>query len=265
MWVCRKDAAREACRLTCASLAGMVRGMNIREHSVRRVPRLAAALLLWQGTLCAMLAAGEAERPAQWAKPLSLPGLPNLHQVDEGLYRGAQPTAEGMQGLQKLGVKTVICLRSLHAEREEKDPSGLTVVHIPMTPLHVSDALVVRFLKVATDKERRPVFVHCRQGADRTGVMCAAYRIAVQGWTKDEAVREMTEGGFGHHAVFDNLTEYLREANFEKIRREAGLSPPDKKAEKKEPQMNADRTRRRGSHAEDAEGAEEAERMGKRP
>ena len=79
------------------------------------------------------------------------------------------------------------------------------------------------FLQIATNKKRTPVLVHCLHGADRTGTMCAVYRIAVQGWTKDEAIREMTEGGFNFHSVFDNLPEWIRELDIESIRRDAGI------------------------------------------
>ncbi len=53
--------------------------------------------------------------------------------------------------------------------------------------------------------------------------MCALYRIAVQGWTKEEAIREMTAGGYGFHEVFDNLPEWIEELDIESIEREAGL------------------------------------------
>jgi protein tyrosine/serine phosphatase len=49
---------------------------------------------------------------------------------------------------------------------------------------------VVKFLQIVTDPEKVPVFVHCQHGADRTGVMAASYRIIVQGWSKDQALRK---------------------------------------------------------------------------
>ncbi len=47
--------------------------------------------------------------------------------------------------------------------------------------------------------------VHCQRGADRAGTMCVLYCVAVQGWTKEEAIREMTEGGFGFYEIWKNL------------------------------------------------------------
>jgi protein tyrosine/serine phosphatase len=154
----------------------------------------------------------------KWAERIVLPGLPNLHKVSDDLYRGAQPTAEGIRQLKKLGIKTVINLRSLHSDRNEMKGAGLTYEHIRMTTWNVEDGDVIRFLGIVTDSSRTPAFVHCQQGADRTGTMCAIYRIVVEGWSKDEAIEEMTKGGFGHHSIWQNLTNYIRNLDVEKIK-----------------------------------------------
>jgi hypothetical protein len=54
--------------------------------------------------------------------------------------------------------------------------------------------------------------------------MCAIYRIAVQGWSKDEAIEEMTKGGFSYHSFWRNLPDYVRKIDIEEIKRAAGLS-----------------------------------------
>jgi len=167
------------------------------------------------------------ERPPLWAVPVERTGLPNLHRVSDGLYRGAQPTAEGFRALKEMGVRTVVNLRSFHSDRDEVRDAGLAYAHITMKAWHPEDKEVVRFLRIATDPARTPVFVHCQHGADRTGVMCAIYRVAVQGWPADEAVDEMSEGGFGHHRIWANLRRYVRELDLEQIKRRAGLAEQD--------------------------------------
>ena len=47
--------------------------------------------------------------------------------------------------------------------------------------------------------------------------------MAVQGWSKDEANKEMTDGGFGFYAIWQNLVTYLRKLDIERLRRQAGL------------------------------------------
>ena len=75
-----------------------------------------------------------------------------------------------------------------------------------------------------TETNRAPVFVHCQHGSARTGTMCAIYRVAVGGWTKEEAIWEMTEGGFGFHPEWKNLVRYVRHLDIERIRKLGGLA-----------------------------------------
>jgi tyrosine-protein phosphatase SIW14 len=161
----------------------------------------------------------------KWAKHIELPGLPNFHKVSDDLYRGAQPTAEGMKQLEKMGIKTVINLRTVHSDRDEMKDTGLSYEHIIMSTWNVENKDVVRFLQIVTDPNRTPVFVHCQYGADRTGTMCAIYRIVIQGWSKEEAIEEMTKSGFGYHSIWQNLPNYVRNINVQEIKQEASSNP----------------------------------------
>ena len=162
-------------------------------------------------------------RPAQWAQPVALKGVPNLHKVSDRLYRSAQPTAEGMKNLKGMGIETIVSLRSFHSDRDEIGYTGLAYEHIYMKAWHPEEKEVVRFLQIVTNPGRMPVLVHCQHGADRTGTMCAVYRVAVQGWTKDEAIKEMLDGGFGFHGTWANLASWINKLDIEKIRKEAGF------------------------------------------
>jgi protein tyrosine phosphatase (PTP) superfamily phosphohydrolase (DUF442 family) len=163
------------------------------------------------------------EAQEKWAKHIELPGLPNLHKVSDDLYRGAQPTAEGMKQLVKMGIKTVINLRSKHSDRSEMKGTALSYEHINVTSWNLEDEDVIRFLQIVTDPNRTPVFVHCQHGADRTGTMCAVYRIIIQGWSKDEAIEEMTKGGFGYHSIWQNLLDYIRNLDIYTLKHATGL------------------------------------------
>ncbi len=172
----------------------------------------------------ACCAAGCGPRPESWAEPLERPGLPNLHRVSKTLYRSAQPRAAGFAEMKKLGVRTVINLRTSDSDREHIAGTKMAYERIPFRSRPMKDEHVIRFLKLVTDAKRQPVLVHCRAGADRTGVMCAVYRVVVQGWSKPDAIREMTRGGYHFHGLlFRNLVHYIRELDVEEIRRRAGL------------------------------------------
>jgi protein tyrosine/serine phosphatase len=171
----------------------------------------------------------ETNRPAQWAKPIQVNGLPNLHEVAPGLYRSAQPTAEGFKEMQKLGIRTVINLRAFHSDDDElKDAglakeAGIALIRIKINTWSAENEDVIQFLKLIADKSKAAILFHCQHGADRTGTMCAVYRIVAQGWTKDDAIKEMTEGGYGFHSVWTNLITLIRNLDVDAIKKKAGM------------------------------------------
>ena len=77
--------------------------------------------------------------------------------------------------------------------------------------MHAEDEDVVTFLRIITQPGNQPIFIHCQHGSDRTGMMCAIYRIAQQHWTNAEALREMTTGGYGFHPIWKDIATFVRE------------------------------------------------------
>jgi protein tyrosine phosphatase (PTP) superfamily phosphohydrolase (DUF442 family) len=190
--------------------------------------RVVAAALAWFLLASPVSATAEVPvdaRPASWAQPLQETGFPNLFKVSDTLYRSAQPTDEALRNVKNLGIVTVVNLRAFHSDRDELDPA-LGYEHIDMKTWHPEREDAVRFLAIVTDPNRTPVLLHCKHGSDRTGAMTAIYRVAVQGWTKGEAIREMTEGGYGFHKVWGNLPDWIQELDIDSIREEAGIPPP---------------------------------------
>lgn len=165
------------------------------------------------------------DRPARWAQPLVRPGLPNLHKVTDALYRGAQPEKEGFAELEALGIKTVVNLRAFHSDRDNLKNTRLAGEEISFKTWHPEEEDVLQFLRICSNTNNAPIFVHCQHGADRTGTMCAIYRIAFCGWTKEEAIQEMTRGGFGFHGVWQNLVEYLDKLDVQALRRKLDAAP----------------------------------------
>ena len=158
-----------------------------------------------------------------WARKMSKPGLKNLHQVSPTLYRGAQPTAQGMRELEAMGVRTIVNLRAFSSDRGEAKGTKLVREEMSFKTWHPEDKDVIRFLKIVANTNRLPVFVHCQHGSDRTGTMVAIYRVAIEGWSKEEAIAEMTRGDFGFHKMWQNLVRYLRGLDIAAMKRRAGL------------------------------------------
>jgi protein tyrosine phosphatase (PTP) superfamily phosphohydrolase (DUF442 family) len=149
-------------------------------------------------------------RPEKWAKPVECAGVPNLHKINDSLYRSAQPTAEGMTNLVALGIKTVVNLRDNHSDEDEIGALPLKMRRIEIFTANMKEEYVDRFLSIVADTNATPVLVHCQHGADRTGTMCAMYRIMCEGWNVEDAIDEMQNGGYGYHSIWSNLPRFIR-------------------------------------------------------
>jgi len=123
------------------------------------------------------------------------PSIPNFHQVDANLYRGAQPAPQEFKSLARLGIKTVLDLRPeedhVRAEQKVVEAAGMRYISLPMNGLLApTDQQITRALAIIQDSGSGPVFVHCRRGADRTGTVVACYRIAHDQWANEKALEE---------------------------------------------------------------------------
>ena len=165
----------------------------------------------------------QTHRPTHWAKPVDVNGVPNFHKVSDTLYRSAQPTREGMKNIRAMGIETIVNLRSFHSDRDEIGDTGLAYEHIYMKAWNPEEEEAVRFLQIVINPKRGPVLVHCQHGADRTGTMCVLYRVAVQGWSKEEAVKEMIQGEYGFHGIWQNLVAWISGVDVEGIKKKAGI------------------------------------------
>src|SRR5689334_6645479 len=84
--------------------------------------------------------------------------LPNFHQVNERLYRGAQPGSDGLKKLAQLGIKTIVNLRGADentlAEQNEAAATGLRYFGVPMGGLsRPTDEQVKRVLAIIDDQQ----------------------------------------------------------------------------------------------------------------
>jgi protein tyrosine phosphatase (PTP) superfamily phosphohydrolase (DUF442 family) len=170
------------------------------------------------------VALGGELRPAVWAAPVAGTGVTNLYRVEADLYRSAQPDGAGFRELAALGVKTVLDLKGGDGDGDSAREVSLKLLHVPMTAFGLRNDRVLEALRILSDPSNRPLVVHCQQGADRTGALMALYRVVVQGWSKEDAIREMDEGGYHHSSLFSNLDRYVRAANVEALRKQLGIS-----------------------------------------
>ena len=146
------------------------------------------------------------------ARRLTVVGVSNFGEVTPHLYRGGQPKGTGYQHLKQMEIDIVVDLRlsGEDTEKQNVNKAGMRYVAIPWHCLVPRDGVFAEFLKLLLKNPDKKVFVHCRYGDDRTGMMIAAYRMAVEGWTPKQARREMEKFGF-HRMVCPALVHYEKE------------------------------------------------------
>jgi protein tyrosine phosphatase (PTP) superfamily phosphohydrolase (DUF442 family) len=131
-----------------------------------------------------------------------LPGLRNVGRVAPGVFRGAMPAREGYETLKRMGIRTVINLRTTESERKRVEGAGMRSVEISISMLNSVDRDTVdKIVAMMADPANQPVFVHCKLGQDRTGIVIAAYRMKVEGWPLALAEAEMDSFGFNDQWV----------------------------------------------------------------
>jgi len=149
--------------------------------------------------------------------PSSFPGISiaNFGQMNERLYRGAQPSQSDYKALADMGIKTVIDLRNDYEPfaRSSAEAAGLKYVNIPMNGVSSpSDEDVAKFLQVVNDPASGKVYFHCKAGIHRAGAMAAVYRINHDGWDYDRTYAEMKNyqfsAGLFHGALKGFVKKY---------------------------------------------------------
>jgi uncharacterized protein (TIGR01244 family) len=140
-----------------------------------------------------------------WAGDMPAPGIPNFHKTGQRLYRGGQPAGDAWDSLARLGVKTVIDLRradehSTQAEARAVAAAGMRYINVPMNgSVAPRGTDIVKILTILDSGD--PVFVHCREGKDRTGTVVACYRIATDGRENRKALSEAKSLGMHWYAL----------------------------------------------------------------
>lgn len=158
----------------------------------------------------------------------SAPGIENFHQIDAHVYRGAQPTIQGIQYLAKVGVKTVIDLRAADGRSQKEEQlvtaAGMKYINVPMSGLTPpTQAEIAKILEILEDDSAGAVFVHCKRGADRTGAVIASYRIDHDGWDNASALREAMADGMSFFQL--PRQSYIR--GFQARKTDAKAAPAD--------------------------------------
>ena len=138
----------------------------------------------------------------------------NFHAVSDGvLYRSAQLSgAQFAEAIRQYKIKSVLNLRGPHPHEAWWDDevaaaqqNGAAHYDISLSAKRfVGDEQTAEILKVLRDAPK-PLLIHCRSGADRTGLVAALYRYAVEHADAAEADKQLSLA-YGHFPYLTSKT-----------------------------------------------------------
>jgi protein tyrosine/serine phosphatase len=184
----------------------------------RGVPlNYAVSVALFALSAFSPLSHAEQPRKPEWATPVEQSA--NLFSITPTLFRSAQLEEKDLALIKSLGIQTVVSLRNFHSDDALLKDTGVAFQRIGINTWQIGDKHVIAALrKIRAAEKNGPVLLHCMHGADRTGLISAMYRMLYQGWSKEQALAELTQGGYGYHALWKNIPKYLQRVDVEKIR-----------------------------------------------
>lgn len=140
------------------------------------------------------------------------------------LYRSATPSPGNLAKWKgELGIKTWVDLRMpkdyigshsyFSAQCATAKKLGIERISLPLDDFGVvSDEQIQVWLDIACDETRLPILVGCRGARHRAGLLCAMYRMRVQGWSGEAALKEAVRRGYyrhGHETFDDRFMDLI--------------------------------------------------------
>jgi len=125
-----------------------------------------------------------------------------FHCVKKGvLYRSRQPELESSKELYRRNITKIVNLRprsentdDFDREQLKGDSYGVEIINIPITANLPTDQEIEKFLRIVTTNAGSTL-VHCAQGRSRTGIMCACFLVVVEGWSPQDAYKDLIDRG----------------------------------------------------------------------
>ncbi len=133
--------------------------------------------------------------------------------IPEKLYRSGKPRESQLEDwIKRYRLKCIINFQFTVAPYEKELAKKYNVKHYHMklkARKAISDSKWEDVKKIMTNEENHPLLFHCRSGVDRTGLVAALYRIEMQDWPLEDALREMS---FYYHMpfIYPKIQQYIR-------------------------------------------------------
>lgn len=151
-----------------------------------------------------------------WAIPVD--SSFKLYEMTPFLYRSALPSSSNVDVLKERKINTIISFIK-DDDRQWLADEQVNIIRYPTHADRVTDDDVLAVLRMIREAQSYgPVLIHCKHGQNRTGLFAAMYRIVVQGWSKQEALDELQNAGFGDNEDMQEAIAYINSSHVKRIK-----------------------------------------------
>lgn len=138
--------------------------------------------------------------------------IPNKQMVGSSIMRGGRPEMSDLAELKQLGYKTIINLENdakvVAKEKAYAAELGFNYIENPMNASAVpNDQEMEKLIAIMADSRNYPLYIHCKHGQDRTGLVVGLHRVFNDKWKPDVAYQEMLDIGF--HPIYASMKKYF--------------------------------------------------------
>ena len=175
-------------------------------------------------------------RATRFIQPSESQNISNFHTVatfnkneNKYLYRGAKPDCKNddvINEFKEKNIKLVIDFRNskssskedMNLEKEIFEKNGIKYINFPMESGDIPNEEIYNKFEEEINKYKTQgsIFIHCKSGIDRTGVMSAMYQMKNNGKTKQQAYEIMKDCGYNiyHQKKYKKLTEFMEKKEY---------------------------------------------------
>jgi len=122
----------------------------------------------------------------------------NRHRLGERAWRSAQPSPHQIRAMAREGIRTIVNLRgerrcgSYRLEKSACERYGITLVDFHIRGRRAPSREEIKGTIELFERVEYPMLIHCKSGADRTGLISALYRFLKEGVPLSEARRQLS-------------------------------------------------------------------------
>lgn len=138
----------------------------------------------------------------------------HFEKISDTFYRGNNPTVADYKTLAQNGIKRILNLKTITNKEAQKlaqeaSKNGMEFINIPLNPFYIKKSFGHILNEIKTASTKKPLFIHCTFGKDRTGFVSGLAKFLREGVPMNEVIKDMESHNFAK-TIFGHMENYLK-------------------------------------------------------